>query len=193
MFVMTVDQRRSRRDVDRVETVLQQLNQHTLVRKFERTAGDEVQGVLDDPATVVAIALDLVRDGHWSIGIGIGDVRHPLPADTRAGRGPAFEAARDAVTRAKNSPAGVAVIGGVPESASHAETALSLIGILIARRSGQGHEAAELMSQGMTQAEAAAQLGVSKQAISQRLAAASWHIERPARDLAVHLLGVAEQ
>ncbi|MCW4353139.1 SatD family protein [Hoyosella sp. YIM 151337] len=193
MFVMTVDQRRSRRDIDRVEGVLESLNEAQLVRPFERTAGDELQGVLDDPATTVTLALNLIQEGHWSVGIGIGAVRLPLPEATRAGHGQAFEAARDAVTRAKNSLAGVAITGPDAESARHAETALALLGILISRRSEQGHEAVALVAQGMTQADAAAQLGVSKQAVSQRLAAASWHIERPARELAIHLLQAAAQ
>ncbi|WP_064438822.1 hypothetical protein [Hoyosella altamirensis] len=193
MFVMTVDQRHSRRDIDRVDAVLTELNQKVLVRPFERTAGDELQGVIDGADAAVEAALGLIRDGHWSIGIGIGTVREPLPQATRAGHGPAFEAARDAVTRAKNSLAGIAVTGPVPETAARAETALALLGILVSRRSQQGHEAVALMAQGMTQAEAAAQLGVSKQAVSQRLAAAAWHVERPARDLARYLLEVADR
>ncbi|QHN26482.1 hypothetical protein GII33_11405 [Gordonia pseudamarae] len=41
--------------------------------------------VADDPAAVARPA----ADGHRSVGIG--SVRLPLPASTRAGRGPAFE------------------------------------------------------------------------------------------------------
>ena len=94
---MTVDQRRSRRDIDRVEDLLSDLD-YALLRPFERTAGDEVQAVTDKPDVVVDVALDLLARGHWSVGIGIGPVQRPLPASTRAGRGPAFEAAREAVT-----------------------------------------------------------------------------------------------
>ncbi|MSX06374.1 MAG: hypothetical protein F2801_09235, partial [Actinobacteria bacterium] len=111
MFVMTVDQRRSRRDIDRVPDLLDRYRDFDLIRPFERTAGDEVQAVCEDAATVVAIALDLVATPHWSVGIGVGSVELPLPDTTRAGRGQAFEAARDAVTRAKNAPAALAVTG----------------------------------------------------------------------------------
>ncbi|OOL27282.1 membrane associated protein, partial [Rhodococcus rhodochrous] len=69
MFVLTVDQRGSRRDVDRVADLLTELRDAELLRPFERTAGDEVQAVADDPAVVVDLALDLVRRGCWSVGI----------------------------------------------------------------------------------------------------------------------------
>lgn len=44
------------------------------------------------------------------------------------------------------------------------------------------------MRAGWTQVEAAAELGVSKQAINQRLQAAGWHAEEAGWSLAVHLL-----
>ena len=50
-YVLTVDQRASRRGPDRVDDVLGRLNTGVrAVLSFERTAGDEFQGVLDDPA-----------------------------------------------------------------------------------------------------------------------------------------------
>ena len=64
MFVMTVDQRRSRKDVDRVERFLTEFADQRLIRPFERTAGDEVQSVTDDAEAVVDIALRLVADGR---------------------------------------------------------------------------------------------------------------------------------
>ncbi|EHI42786.1 hypothetical protein OPAG_07324, partial [Rhodococcus opacus PD630] len=169
MFVLTVDQRGSRRDVDRVAQLLTEFANRDLVRPFQRTAGDEVQAVVADPATVVDLALDLVGREHWSIGIGTGPVEEPLPAETRAGRGPAFESARVAVDRAKSAPGRVAVEGSDPESAADADTALTLVAVLVARRTEEGREAVEQMRHGSTQTEAAHALGISKQAVSQRL------------------------
>lgn len=199
MFVMTVDQRRSRRDVDRVEDLISSMVGARTLRPFERTAGDEVQAVVDGTpdgaATVVDVALALAREGSWSIGIGIGAVEEPLPASTRAGRGPAFEAARDAVTRAKNAPASVAVTAADPtlvDRSSDAETALVLVALLITDRTEQGHQASDLMRDGHTQTSAAQVLGVSKQAMSQRLSVARWSIESSGRTLAAHLLADVE-
>ncbi len=192
MFVMTVDQRRSRRDVDRVEEVLTYLSQHRMVRAFERTAGDEIQAVSDDPNVVVDVTLDLVRSGYWSVGIGIGPVEEPLPTTTRAGRGPAFETARVAVTRAKNATAGVAVEGTDASAAADAEAVLTLLALLVSRRSEEGHDAVAQMRLGRTQSEAADRLGISKQAVSQRLSTAGWQAEGPARSLAARLLNEAD-
>lgn len=191
MFVMTVDQRRSRRDIDRVEAVLELTRNAPLLRGFERTAGDEIQAVATDAHTVVDLTLTLVRLGTWSVGIGIGQVEEPLPDSTRAGRGPAFEAARDAVTRAKNAPAAVAVAAAnsdLDTPCRDAETALTLIALLITDRTEQGHEAADLMARGHTQKSAAETLGITKQAISQRLSVARWSIEASGRALAERLL-----
>lgn len=192
MFVLTVDQRGSRRDVDRVAQLLTEFAHRDLVRPFQRTAGDEVQAVVADPATVVDLALDLVGREHWSIGIGAGPVEEPLPAETRAGRGPAFESARVAVDRAKNAPGRVAVEGSDPDGATDADTALTLVAILVARRTEEGREAVEQMRHGSTQTEAARALGISKQAVSQRLSTAGWHVEAAGRRLAERLLRKAD-
>jgi hypothetical protein len=193
MFVLTVDQQHSRRSGDRIEELLGRLasKHRQLVRRFERTAGDEVQGVLDQPAGVVDLVTDLVRQGDWSIGIGIGPVDQPLPASTRAGSGAAFTLARDAVTRAKSRPTGLAVSGSSVVSAGHAQAALDLLAAIAQRRTDRGWEAVDLAARGRTQVEIAERLGVSKQAVSQRLQAADWHLEPPARELAAHLLAVA--
>src|SRR5690606_39564507 len=60
--------------------------------------------------------LDLLRRERWSIGVGVGPVETPLPEQTRAGRGPAFEHARIAVERAKNAPGQVAAEGDDTEA-----------------------------------------------------------------------------
>lgn len=193
MFVLTVDQRGSRRDIDRVGPLLEDLAHLPLLRPFERTAGDEVQAVADDADTVVDLVLELVRREHWSIGVGVGTVERPLPTQTRAGRGPAFEAAREAVERAKKTPAGVAVEGTDPQAAADADAALTLLALMVSRRTPQGHAAVALARRGLTQAEAATELGISKQAVSQRLIAAGWHAEVAGRRLAARLLGRADR
>ena len=194
MFVLTVDQRHSRRTADRVEALLRDLapRRGDLVRPFERTAGDEVQAVVAAPEVVVDLALLLVRDRAWSVGVGIGPVDQPLPASTRAGSGPAFSSARTAVTAAKTRSTGLAVTGSDTTAARRAQTALDLVAALLQRRTERGAEAASLARQGLNQLQVAARLGVSKQAVSQRLLAADWHLEAPGRELAAHLMSQAD-
>lgn len=194
MFVLTVDQRNSRRAQDRVEAVLGWLaaRPEVYVRPFERTAGDEVQGILARPDDVVSLVVALVRQDSWSVGVGVGAVNDPLPPSTRAGSGPAFTLAREAVTRAKARPSGLAVAGQSESTARHAQTALDLLAAVIARRSDPGWEGVDLAAAGLNQIEIATRLGITKQAVSQRLRAAEWHLEPDARALASHLLSVAD-
>lgn len=185
MFVMTIDQRRSSSEGDAVPGILNLLESGPTLRPFERTAGDEVQGLLDDPEVVVSLTLALARTAKWSVGIGVGDVETPMTDSVRANRGDAFVAARVAVDRAKSSPVHVAIEGS---GATHAETALLLLLAIIGRRSDAGWQAVEAMTTSDTQVAAAATLGISAQAMNRRLRVAGYVEEQRGRDLAVHLL-----
>jgi hypothetical protein len=187
-FVLTIDQRGSRRTRDRVPAALSALSGVPTVLRFERTAGDEFQGVLDDPAVVVDVVLDLVRDGGWSIGVGAGPVQTPLPGSTRAGTGTAFLCARAAVEAAKRRTVRLAVRGSATTAAGDAQAVLTALAVLVDRRSPQAWEAIALVGSGRTQAEAAAELGVTRQAVGQRLAAGLWEVERDLRPTAARLL-----
>jgi hypothetical protein len=188
-YVLTVDQKASRRGPDRVDAVLRELNDTVpAMLAFERTAGDEFQGVLGEPDLVVDVVLRLVRAGGWSIGVGAGPVQTPLPASTRAGAGPAFLSARRAVDAAKQRPSRLAVRGAVPPDAGDAQAVLSALAVLVDRRSEQAWEAISLVEGGRTQAEAAGALGISRQAVGQRLAAGLWDLERELRPTAGRLL-----
>jgi hypothetical protein len=191
-YVLTVDQRASRRTPDRVADALRTFNESVpLVLAFERTAGDEFQGLLAEPGDAVDVVLRLVRLGGWSIGVGAGGVHTPLPDSTRAGAGPAFLAARRAVDAAKQRQFRLAVRGAVPVDAGDAQAVLTALAAIVDRRSEQAWEAIALVGAGRTQAEAAAGLGISRQAVGQRLAAGMWDLERELRPTAARLLGRA--
>lgn len=114
MYVMTIDQRGSSTDADRVPGLLAELSTLSTAGRFERSVGDEVQGVVERQDEVVEIALHALRSGRWYVGIGVGPVDLPLPASPREGSGPAFVAARLAVDRAKAAASHVplAVVAG---------------------------------------------------------------------------------
>ncbi|WP_372699250.1 hypothetical protein [Arthrobacter sp. JSM 101049] len=174
MIVLTIDQRDSRHSPDRVDGLVARLNaDYPTVRAFERTAGDELQGVLDDGRAAVELLLDVALDEEWSVGLGVGSVKEPLPEQTRAGAGEAFEAARDAVERAKHAPASVAVTGAGPE-AQRLEAELQLVAEVNRRRTASSQEAGTLVDRGLSQRQAAVSLGITQQAVSSRLASGLW-------------------
>jgi len=191
VLVLTVDQRGSTKQAatDRVPetlTGLTDLDGVALLRPFERTAGDEFQGVLDDPRALAPVVERLLREDAWNIGIGIGAVDEPLPASTRAGRGAAYVHARDAVTAAKSSPWHLRVEGDAP-GARPLETALWLWAAVLARRTRRGWEVADLVDTGLRFDEAAQRLGITQSAVSQRARAAGIVEGRRARELVTEL------
>ena len=192
VYVLTVDQRASRGAPDLVPDALSRLNARSrrngLRRKFERTAGDELQGVPGGAQVAVDIVVELLRDDCWNIGLGIGTVQEPLPRSTRAGRGAAFLYAREAVTRAKSSPHHLNLVGADPYAADQVETVLWLIALILRRRSERGWEVADLLSEGLSRREIGIKLGISQSAVTQRAQAAGVVEEQRARALVVQLL-----
>jgi hypothetical protein len=190
VVVLTVDQDGSRRGPDQVPGALTSLAEVATRLPFERTVGDEFQGVLDDPAAVVAALEPLLRAGEWNIGIGIGEVETPLPDHARAGRGPAYLHAREAVTHAKSSPWRVRAVGD-GDGVRALESAVWLWAALLARRTPRGWEVADLVDQGLTYEESGARIGISQSAVSQRAAAAGIAEGRRARELVEFLTRTA--
>ena len=195
MFVMTIDQRDSQNTADGVPALLQKLAAVPVVLPFERSVGDEVQGVLTDPATVVDTALAVLREGTWYVGIGVGAVAEPLPASPREASGPAFVAARSAVERAKKTgdrpPLAVAGSAGAPE----AEAVLVLLGRLVQERSPAEWRVLEHAQPGKwgAMSEAARKLGISSQAVSKAAQRSGWQEEWAARPAAAVLLARADE
>lgn len=195
--VLTVDQDASREGTDQVPTALEALTDVPTRLPFERTVGDEFQGVLDDPAALVTALERLLRTGAWNIGVGIGEVETPLPDTARAGRGPAYLAARDAVTAAKTSPWHVRALasgdadGGRGDRVRALESAVWLWAALLDRRTSRGWEVADLVDQGLTYDETASRLGITQSAVSQRAAAAGIAEGRRARELVEFLTRTA--
>lgn len=189
MFALTLDQRKSRRSPDKVPELLRLLNTLDVVRQFERTAGDEVQGLVGTADVVVDIVARAVRAGSWWVGVGTGDVEPTIPDSVREARGPALVFARVAVERAHKSSFGVAVEG---PPTHYAETAIQALAGLVADRSPEGHDAVAAMHGRTTQKQAARSLGISTQAMSKRLQVARWVDERKMRELAIYLLAGAE-
>lgn len=181
MFVITVDQVDSRSTPDAVAAVLATLTVSLgdgLPLAPERTAGDEFQLLSGDADATLVAVLDLTRAGRWSVGCGVGSVREPFPTSIREAAGEAFVDARDAVDRAKKRPSRFALTAtAAPEAAARLEALIDLLLATRARRSTEGWELHDLLAGGLTQAAAAARLGITPQAASLRAQAADLKTE----------------
>ncbi|MFW3168498.1 hypothetical protein [Geodermatophilus sp. CPCC 206100] len=153
---------------------------------LEPGADGEWQGAVTDPAGVVDVVLALVRTSGWWVGVGAG----PAAAGVRTA--PVLLSARRAVDAARRRGSRVAVRGAVPADAADAQAVLTALAVLVQRRSTPAWAAIDLVGDGCTQAQAAARLGVSRQAVGQRLAAGMWELERELRPTAARLLARAE-
>lgn len=206
--VITADQQASRRREDLVPAALELLAGRAadVLLGFERTVGDEIQGVCTNATAVVEVVLALTRLSGWRIGIGIGMIEQALPSSTREARGTAFLMARDAV-ETRRSPQGLRLLsaltgegrgtvstasyGGLQDAARYAESALIGLRALASRRTPEGWEVIEMAANGASQAQIAEQLGVSRSAISQRLATANFDEVNRLAELAALTLAAA--
>ena len=182
-----LDQRQSQSGQDLVEPWLREMADPSLtfLLGFERTAGDEMEALIGDAATLTEVALRTLRTATWWIGIGIGAAAEPLPASVRQSRGPAFVLARQAIGEAKAGRARVRVLAE-DRDPGDLEAALLLMGVLYSRRHVPDSPVNRLRAQGATIVEIAAQLGISKQAVSQQLRVARTE-EQAGRRLVHHL------
>lgn len=211
MFVITADQIDSRHDHDRASEMIDQLvrrHQGAFALPPDQTSGDEIQLLAPRASDTLEMVLDLHRTGFWSVGLGIGTVREPLPATTRQATGDAFIAARSAVTRAKRAEAHFALDtppspaasepptgaegGDDPHgqpTGSEVEALVTMLLLLRQRRTPEGWEAVDLLERGLAQTAIARSLGISTAAVSQRIKSAQWKVERAVRPALVRLLG----
>lgn len=199
--VMIVDQRKSRRDVDRIPDLVASLNElatDSLIMPFQRTLGDECEGVLHSLDRVPALVSAMARQSCWWIGIGLGDISG-VAADSRDVSGEAFGIAREMVEAAKRRtrresgksrspwPLRVGGFGGDRDQAI--EACLATIHMISASRSKREGQVAAMLDSGFTdQTDIARELSISQPAVSKAIARAHWDEEK-ALERCVHFLG----
>ncbi|MGP6173168.1 MarR family transcriptional regulator [Corynebacterium sp. A21] len=165
------------------------------VGEFELLGVEDICAVIDSAQAACDVVMALLSDGEWAIGLGIDSsldfstdqpekVEVAARAVATAAFGPASRSARAGTVRVKvvdsTKTAGTA--------ASDIAAAFQLLGQVLSKRSLEGREATSLVRRGLNQNEAAEELGISKQAMSQRLQAAGWQAENAGSGLAVHLI-----
>ena len=199
MFVLTIDQRGSRTQGDRVPGLLSLLAGLDSVLEFERSVGDEIQGVITDPDVVVEVVVRVLRNQDWYIGIGVAAVDLPLPDNSREASGDAFIAARDAVEAAKKTGERVPLCVRTPvlaasEWAAAAEGVLVLLGDVVRKRSDAEWRVLDALdaAPGLAQKEVAKRLEISPQAVSKAIFRSGRQEEMAGRRAAALLLREAQ-
>jgi hypothetical protein len=216
MFVMTIDQRGSTGAQDKVPELIARISRLSDAG-FERSVGDELQGVVADTAEVVDIALHALRTGSWYVGIGVGAVNLPPGASPREGTGAGFVAARRAVELAKAAATQVplSVVSGSMVSGStgkesgamrgkgeewnegvracaNAEAVLRLLGRVVQGRTEAQWRVVDALGGGYgehgRQKQVAAELGITEQSVSRTVLRSGWPEEWAARPAAAMLL-----
>ena len=186
-MVILLDQRNSSAKADLVDRESQRLNTRFtdgLALRFVRTAGDEMQAVLSDPAALAPLLADVLDSGDWWTALGVGAIVH-VGDSARASSGPAFKAAREAIEAAKRDrrAPGPAVRGEPRDRAASLQAALAGWGFIRGKRTPRQREVLAAVEQAGSQRAAAAALGISQQAVSDALAAAGHGAERQLRGL----------
>lgn len=209
MYVLTIDQRGSSSDRDRVPDLISALQDLTPA-PFERSVGDELQGVVEDAEQVVDVALQALRSGYWYVGIGIGSVHLAPGGSPREGSGTGFVAARKAVELAKSAAgqvplsvvAGIMGRGDVPSqgkegamASANAQAVLRLIGRVVQQRTEAQWRVVDRLraiqnGEGRhgSQKQVAQSLGITEQSVSRAVLRSGWQEEWAARPAAAMLL-----
>lgn len=155
---------------------------------FAFTQGDELQGLLapgEDPFVAViraALGPD-ARELRWAI---VWGEIEPGSGPTTERTGPAFRAARDALTGLRTRRDGLKAVTGDPEADALLDDLGPLLTELLGRLTARQREVGRLLLvDDLRQSEAAGQLGVSRATVSIMADRAGVrHLERLARTLA---------
>ncbi len=163
------------------------------VGQFEVKGIEDITTHIKTPEATCDTTLALLSHGDWAIAIAIAPTATAavdLAEKTLGQHARAGSVKVGIASSNTNSRASTRSINN--EQAEDIAGAFLMLGHILSRRTLEGREATSLMRAGFNQIEAATELGISKQAISQRLQAAGWQAELSGWRLAVRLLSKAE-
>lgn len=194
MFAIYASYRgRSRRRAAYVRSVAEALAAGGRVDRAEVVGVSDLRCVAGDPELAGGVILSLVQAGDFALGVGavVGSEAEDADPSLAAAAAVIHPRQRAGSVRVRiewgDSP-GIPAPGRAAEVAQDVEAAFVLLGYVLARRTEEGRAATALLRAGYSQSEAARELGITKQAMSQRLAAAGWQAEQSGWSLAVRML-----
>lgn len=188
-----------------VRDVVDAFAKSPVVLEVEQKGVEDFAVLTNGPDETGAVALSLIQAGDFAIGIGsVTGGAEASEEESDELEKEVVAAASRAVTRTQKAttvtvrierpgPGGVLAPGAAAMIGQDIAAAFTLLAFVLARRTEEGREATALLRAGHLQSEAAAILGISKQAMSQRLAAAGWQAEQSGWNLAVHMLARVDE
>ncbi len=195
MYVLTINQRDSREVGDLVPELIKSLRHLPAAIPFQRSVGDEAIGAVGEASTAIDAALIALRSRRWHVGVGVGELRQPLPSEIKDAEGYGLVYARRAVNRAQKTGERVplAVSGPDADVAAEAEAVLRLLGQIVATRTDAEWKVLDLMTPGARgqQKFIAEELGITGQAVSKAVVRSHWVEEWACRPAAARLLDLA--
>lgn len=179
---------------ERLGDLLDRVNRElaeAILADFTITVGDEFQGLLVRPGCLPELMWRL-RDSlpelrFWT-GVGFGGLDTELEGRAIGMDGPAFHRAREALEAAHDGGLHGGVFSGFGEDDRILGGLSRLLDWQRQRFTDAQREAIRHVRAGATQTEAAGEIGVTRQAVSKRLAAAGWSAHRDAEESLRRLL-----
>lgn len=159
--------------------------------EFELLGVEDIRAYITSPTTTCDVVMALLAAGDWAIGIGVVPSLDRPSDEDEAQIELAKKTATDALRpTARSGAVKVRIVGARRDDARafNISASFALMSQVLSKRSFEGREATSLMRSGLNQNEAAEELGISKQAMSQRLQAAGWQAEQAGWQLAVNLI-----
>ena len=194
-YVLTINQRDSREVGDLTPDLLRALRHVPVTVPFQRSVGDEIQGVVRSATAAVDAALRAIRYRRWHVGIGVGGLAPPVPDRLVDAEGHGLVHARRAVDRARRTGERIplAVEGPDGEIAAEAEAVLRLLGQIVHTRTDAEWTVLDLMTPGARgqQKYIAQELGITAQAVSRAVIRSHWMEEWATRPAAARLLDLS--
>lgn len=169
---------------ERLGDLLDRVNRElddAILADFTITVGDEFQGLLLRPGVLAELMWrlrDRLPDLRFWTGVGFGSLDTGLEERAIGMDGPAFHRAREALEAAHDEGLHGGVFSGFGEDDRVLGGLSRLLDWQRQRFTDAQREAIRHVRGGATQTEAAGAIGVTRQAVSKRLAAAGWSAYR---------------
>lgn len=163
--------------------------------QFEVVGVEDIAAVIETPQGVCDTIMALLSAGDWAVScvVWIDDnMTDTLVPNENIFKEKAFRFAASTMgahARSGSVKAGVKINNRKNVGwGNDLQSVFTMISHILSKRTMEGREATSLVRSGLNQNEAAQELGISKQAMSQRLQAAGWQAELAGYHLAVSLL-----